>query len=540
MTSRVVRAFLCTALLACAGAALVAQSRPPAPPGAALITAAGLKGDVFFLAADDMNGRDSLSHEGRIAANYIAAEFMRLGLEPIASGTYFQNFAMTVATVDRDRTALVVHWASVSKTFQFGHDFQFIGQSNSPATVTGPVVFAGYGVSAPEYAYDDFAGLDMAGKIALVLTHEPQDQSADSAFKGKWNTIHAYNRYKIENIRRHGAAGILIVNEWTPHRPPMAPSGPRPANQPNYALASGFLDIPVFTISREAADEILKSSNNTIDRLKESIDHTGHPASEMLTTTSPSGQQIPVVVTMNKALNDRRVIETRNVVGLLEGTDPQLEAEVVAVTAHYDHIGVAGDRVYNGADDNASGTAGVLEIARAFAQSGVKPKRSVLFMVFEAEERGLLGAYQYAMTPLVPLKQTVAVLNMDMIGRDEDSPTWSTHPADNANGVNIVGTLYNPALRKLIEKENAGVGLKLDYKTDADDRESWFARSDHFPFAEHNVPMVLFNTGEHPDYHTEHDTWDRLDYPKMEKIVRLIYLSARDLADSNQKIAFTR
>jgi Zn-dependent M28 family amino/carboxypeptidase len=159
--------------------------------------------------------------------------------------------------------------------------------------------------------------------------------------------------------------------------------------------------------------------------------------------------------------------------------------------------------------------------------------------VFEAEERGLLGAYQYVLTPLVPLKQTAAVLNMDMIGRDEDSPTWTTHPSDNLNGVNVVGTLYNPELRTIIERENAGVGLRLDYKTDAEDREGWFARSDHFPFAEHGVPMVLFNTGEHPDYHTENDTWDRLHYDKMEKIARLIYLTAWHLANAQQNVTFT-
>ena len=540
MTRIVLRAFLCTAALASAGVFLHAQARP-AGPGAAAITAAGLKGDVFFLAADEMRGRDALSHEGRIAANYIASEFMRLGLKPIGdAGTYFQNFPMTAAAIDREKTALVVHWGAASKTFTYGADFEPYGQSNSPMTLTAPLVFAGYGISAPEYSYDDFAGFDVSGKIVLVLTHEPQEHDPASPFKGKWNTFHAYNRHKIENIRKHGAAAVLIVDEWTPDRPPMTPSGPRPVGQPNYALANGFLDIPEFTISRQAADDILKPSGNTIEQLKEAIDHTGHPASEALTSTGPAGQQIPILVSINKALGERRVVQTRNVVGLLEGTDPQLKAEVVAVTAHYDHVGVSGDRIYHGADDNASGTAGVLEIARAFANGAARPKRSVLFAVFEAEERGLLGAYAYVAHPIVPLDKTVAVLNMDMIGRDEDSPTWNTHPADNLNGVNIVGTLYSPDLRKIIERENAAVGLKLDYKTDGDDREAWFARSDHFPFAEHDVPMVLFNTGEHPDYHTEHDTWDRLHYEKMEKIVRLIYLTAWDVAASGEKVGFVR
>ena len=173
--------------------------------------------------------------------------------------------------------ALVVHWGAVSKTFTYGDDFQLYGQSNSPVALTAPVVFAGYGITAPEYHYDDFDGFDVTGKIVIVLTHEPQEHDAASPFKGKWNTFHAYNRHKIENIRKHGAAAVLIVDEWTPDRPPMTPSAPRPVGQPNYALANGFLDIPEFTITRQAADDILKPTGNSIEQLKDAIDHTGHP-----------------------------------------------------------------------------------------------------------------------------------------------------------------------------------------------------------------------------------------------------------------------
>jgi hypothetical protein len=127
---------------------------------------------------------------------------------------------------------------------------------------------------------------------------------------------------------------------------------------------------------------------------------------------------------------------------------------------------------------------------------------------------------------------------MDMIGRNEESSTWGTKAEQNGNAVNVVGTLYNPGLRRVIETENRGIGLTLDYKTDGDDREGWFSRSDHFPFAIHRVPMVLFNTGEHPDYHTANDTWDRINYPKMEKIVRLVYLTARRLAEHGERPEF--
>ena len=209
-----------------------------------------------------------------------------------------------------------------------------------------------------------------------------------------------------------------------------------------------------------------------------------------------------VSVEARRAIKDRRVVQTRNVVGVIEGSDPVLKNEYVLVTGHYDHVGQKDQFIYHGADDNASATAAVLAIAEAFRALPAPPKRSVMFLVFEAEEDGLLGAFHYITNPIVPLDKTVAVLNMDMIGRDEDSPTWNTHAADNVNGVNLIGTLYSPDMRKVVEAENRAIGLKLDYKTDADDREGWFSRSDHYPFAVKGVPVAFFNTGEHPDYHT--------------------------------------
>ena len=503
----------------------------PAAPGANLIQLESLKADVYFLAAPEMAGRGTASQETLIAANYIAAEFMRLGLRPVAESSYFQNFPMIRANLDPDEMELTARWGNVRKTFQFGQDYGYYVQSIRPSSVTAPLVFAGYGVTAPEYDYNDYEGTDVEGKVALILSYEPQMRDEKSPFKGTWNTVHAYNRQKIETARHHGVGGLLIVREWLPTRPrPFVPSAPRPSgNRPQMALASDILDVPTFLIDRETANQLLKASGTTIEELRKSIDQTG----------KPSSRDVPdVEVTMTKAFHDREVVPTRNVVGLLEGTDPELKNEVVAVTAHHDHIGTSQGRIYYGADDNASGVAGVLEIARAFARADARPRRSILFLVFEAEERGLLGAFHYAANPVIPLEKTVAVLNMDMISRNEDSPTWDTHPEDNSNGLNLVGTLYNPELRDIIERQNALTRLDLDYKTDKEDREDWLARSDHFPFAVAGVPMVLFNTGEHPDYHTENDTWDKLNYEKMERIVRLIYLTTWEVANQNERIPF--
>jgi len=180
----------------------------------------------------------------------------------------------------------------------------------------------------------------------------------------------------------------------------------------------------------------------------------------------------------------------------------------------------------------------VVAVALAFRAAGDAPKRSLMFLICEAEEDGLLGAFHYVNNPIVPLANTVAVLNSDMIGRDEDDPQWNTHAEESRNQVNVVGTLYNPDIRRIIEAQNRQIGLQLDYKTDSDDPEGWFSRSDHYPFAVKGVPMVMFNTGEHPDYHTANDTWDRINYPKIEKITRLIYLSTKDLANAAARPKF--
>jgi len=523
-----------TVLLVLAATTILAQG----DVGLSTIRADALKGHIYFLAADEMAGRDSMSLEGRVAANYIAGFFHRAGLKPIGdNGTFFQNFPMVAAQPDRNATVLRARigsgGASREQEYLLGPDFTLPRQGGTDVKVTAPVVFAGYGISAPEFDYDDFTGVDVAGKVVIVLTHEPQETDPNSRFKGRFNTVHAYNWWKPEVIRQRGAAAILLVQDKVVHRPPRIPSGPTNAqvrpDRPGHALTSPFWDLPFFQITRRVADALLAPTGRTIDVLQDQIDRTG----------TPNSMAVPnVTVDLRRAISDRKVIQTRNVIGMLEGADPALKDEYVIVTGHYDHVGQKEPFVFHGADDNASATAAVIAMAEAVAAGASRPRRSIVFLVFEAEEDGLLGAFHYVNNPVVPLEKTIAVLNMDMIGRDEESATWNTHAADNRNAVNVVGTLYNPDLRRVIEAENARIGLKLDFKTDGDDREGWFSRSDHYPFAIKGVPMVLFNTGEHPDYHTAQDTWDRINYPKLEKITRLVYVCARNLADAAARPRF--
>lgn len=499
---------------------------------AVLIQPEDLKADLYFLASDDLGGRDSTSLEDHIATDYIAAKFMRLGLKPVGDdGTYFQKMNIITGNLDRQHTTLTAKVDGVDRSYTLGKDFRWAHQSLRPTTACGPVVFAGYGIYAPEFGYNDFSGIDLKGKIAIVFSREPQANNSQSKFMGTLDTYHSFDRDKVEELRKQGVAGVLIVRDRIPRDiKPIPASSPRAPGSPLYALTGKMWDIPVFTIQRNVADQLLATSGKTADALQAEIDRTVRPDSFEVPNSS---------VCMSKAFTNLQNRQGRNVVGLLEGSDPKLKAQTIIVSAHHDHMGVRNGRIYHGADDDGSGIAGLMEIAKAFVKGNINPKRSVLFIAYDGEERVYLGSYYYVTHPIVPLDQTVANLNMDMIGRNEDDPNWPLPPDGNVNMVNVLGTRYNPILRQIIDHENRQESLKLDYKMDRVDPDSLWARSDQFWFATLHIPQVEFQTGLHPDYHTENDTWERINYPKLTKIVRLVFLSVAELADSDRTIPFT-
>jgi Zn-dependent M28 family amino/carboxypeptidase len=272
-------------------------------------------------------------------------------------------------------------------------------------------------------------------------------------------------------------------------------------------------------------------------------------ASDTTTGAQPlplSGVQLEIATAV-----ERKMISDRSVVGLIEGSDPKLKDELVIVCGHYDHDGVNGENVLNGADDDGSGTVGVMEIAEAYAlaaQKGQRPKRSVLFAAWNSEERGLLGAWAYTERPLRPLENTVAVLNMDMIGRNEEVPENGGNrfrgldvqtAESNANAVNIIGTTRSESLKQVVEKANTSIGLTLRLRYD-NNISQLMRRSDHWPFLNRGIPAVWVHTGLHPDYHTAADDADRINYPKMEKIARMVYQASWDLANQSGRPALNR
>lgn len=541
------RAVLTLALL---GLATLHAQQPA--PGIESIRKEEMKADLFFLASDALEGRLTDTPGNRIAAEWIAARFARLGLVPAGdNGTFFQAFTLMTASQGAENT-LRIGTASTAPggpsqaasgngaTAAAGQDFYPL-RFSATASASGEVAFVGFGISSPERGYDDYRG-DVKGRIVLALDHEPGERDPDSAFDGIVTSQVSDQLWKTLAAQENGAAAILFVRDVHNHPAPVefarSAAGYWPAQErriPRYMLGSWVerVRIPAAQISPELAAELVKSSGRTLEELSK--------ASESATGSTPV--PLGTTVTIGTSVN-RHAIADRNVVALLEGSDPKLRDELVILCAHYDHDGVNGEQVMNGADDDGSGTVGVLELAEAFveaARTGQRPRRSILFAAWNSEERGLFGAWAYTEHPLRPLQDTVAVLNMDMIGRNEEVPPpggsgrfrgLDAQTAEsNANAVNVLGTTRSASLREIVERANAGIELTLRLRYD-NNASQLMRRSDHWPFLNRGVPAVWIHTGLHPDYHTPNDDAERINYEKMEKIVRLVYQTAWELGNA--------
>ena len=526
-------------VLALSAAALIAQS-PNArlQPGLDTIKAANLRADLTFLSSDALEGRMSLERGSEAALQWIAAEFAKSGLKPAAGDSYLQPVPLVEYKMDREQTFLKLRAHGSEQTF---HAPDAAGNFPNDGVYKGRVVFAGFGITAPELGYDDYSSIDARGKIVLVFNHEPQEDDESSIFNGKGNTRYANARAKMTIARQHGAVALLIAPD--PNHKPGRDRGPLDAPtsssaalrtpRPIQAIA-GEDSIPVFNVSATIAERLLATTGKAPSELQRSIDSTLKPASAALGEAEAE---------LHVATASRKRGLSYNVAGLVEGSDPQLRNETVLFSGHHDHDGMRIDgAIYHGADDNGSGTVGVVALAHAFALNPVKPKRSLLFIVFAAEERGLLGSYYYADHPLRPLESTRAQINFDMIGRDEKDSV-QTHglidiAPDTSNEVNIVGTKYSPNYRASVQKANEYVGLRLSYKWDDDTVVNVLFRSDQYPLLMHNIPAMWWFTGFHPDYHQVTDTSDKINYAKMEKILKLAYLTGFDFAETTNPPKF--
>ena len=529
-----------------AAMAAVGQSRAP---GNDTIRKEDLSADLHFLASDEMRGRLTDTPEYSLAASWIEARFKRLGLKGVGEENSFTHrYSLTWSTLGKENRLTLLSGA-VRTQVQVLDDFMPLFFSPSSQS-RGRVMFSGYGIQAPDLRWDDLRG-DVRGAIVLVLEGEPGADDPKSIFDGSVNSVHSDTLRKALNAQARGAVGLLVVsgrasrsgvNRFGADARGYWP--PQPPHLKRYALTTwaSKLRIPVASVSQALAQQML-GSRTLADLVREAEKPGGFAA-----ITLPD-------VELDLALAvDRHVIEDRSVVALLEGSDPQLKSEAVLVGAHYDHNGTDGSQIYAGADDNGSGTVALIEIAEAFTQAaaaGQRPKRSVLFVSWGSEERccgPLLGAWAWADNPPWPLEKTVAMLNMDMIGRSEEVPEGGggrfrglavQTGASNANAVNLIGTSFSPDMRAAVTAANRNFDLQLRFRYD-NNPSNLLRRSDHWVFLNHGVPALWFHTGLHPDYHTIYDRPETIDYPKMERIARLVHQLSWDLAQGGQRPAILK
>jgi Zn-dependent M28 family amino/carboxypeptidase len=512
-----------------------AQERAPQVES---IRQAELRADLFFLASDGMQGRLTDTPENSLAAEWVKARFERLGLAPAGpEKSYFHPYNLMTATLGAPNQ-LQASGAGRSLQLKAGQDF-YPQRFSASGRAKGEVVFAGFGISSPTQNYDDYSAVAVDGKIVLALDHEPGERDPNSALDGVVTAEAANALRKTLAAQAKGAIGVMFVADAHNHPGPANfEAGAKnfwPENAPRierYTLATMMerVRIPAVQISPSLAEAITGKSLEELGRAAE----TAGGAKSI----GPLRGEVEITTTV-----DRHVVPDRNVLALIEGSDPKLKDEWVIVCAHYDHDGADGPRIFNGADDDGSGTVGLLEIAEAYAlaaRDGKRPKRSVLFAAWNSEERGLLGAWAYADHPLVPREKIVAVLNMDMIGRNEEVQEGGGNrfrgldlqtAESNRNAINIIGTARSADMKAAVQKANAAIGLELKFRYD-NNISNLMRRSDHWPFLQYGIPALWFHSGLHPDYHTVYDRPEKINYEKMEKAARLVYQMSWDLAQS--------
>ena len=488
-----------------------------------------MRADVEFLASPPLEGRASLSRGADAAAWFIAAEMRKAGLRPALNDSYLQPFDVVPVRLDRERSSVHVLHGDQDQAFPVTAVFLPVPSERTELEL--PVAFAGFGITAPEVGYDDYAGMDVTGKAVLVFDHEPQEDDPRSPFNGTGFTLHANTWTKTRTAQEHGAAAVLVVTEPSnAHR--SAPRAPDRANAPPQALARSELRIPRVTVPAEVADALLIGTRRTPAEWQAAIERGPTPAS----------RDLPGVRVRLQAVNAESTgRQSWNVAGLLPGADPGLARDTLLVTSHYDHLGVQNGKLYPGANDNASGVASMLEVARLLSARTLA--RTVMFVSFGSEEQLMLGSYYYVAHPLRPLETTRAVLNLDMIGRNEEHTPESLGAyavtAGRSDQLNLVGAGFSPDLEAVLDAQARVVGLSLSRKFDRDSSMRALFRCDHLPFLQKGVPAVWLFGGFHPGYHEPVDTADRLDFEKMARIVHLTVGTTRALAATTTAPRFT-
>jgi Zn-dependent M28 family amino/carboxypeptidase len=500
-----------------------AAAPAPAHGNADYISAQQLKDYLAFIASDEMEGRDTPSRGLDTAARFIATHLSRWGLKPAGDdGSYFQRIAMTQTKIDPALSYVEIN----GQRFNFGEDFL---AGLTAGSAGGPLVYAGHGWVIKAKSIDAFQGLDMKDKIVVINSGGLPKGMNFNELKGKqgedWEP-------PVNAARKRGAKGVIFVPDfrslagWDRSRQTL--------------VERGFSSVDKFQTQNNVAFPTITASPKLLNALFQGEKQI---AMEVFNRSASNDSVEPFEFKADKKVNFTVALKTspaatQNVVAVLEGSDPVLKNEYVAIGAHYDHVGVGtpvnGDAIYNGADDDGSGTVATLAMAEAFAR-GPRPKRSILFIWHAGEEKGLWGSRYFTESPTVPIGQIITELNIDMIGRtkkEDDKP--ANQPLPKPGEIYLIGSkMMSTELGELSESVNKSyMNLAFNYKyDDPKDPEQFFYRSDHYNYARKGIPIIFYMDGSHEDYHRPSDSVEKIDYQNMEKVTRTIYATAWELAN---------
>ncbi len=489
-----------------------------------------LKMHMEFLASDELEGRDTGEPGLQIAARYLAVQAGQLGLQPAGQANdFFQPFTILEKAYDREHSQTTITTPGLDPVINKDPFYFFPAVKGKKTTIEGEVVFAGYGINDDDHKYNDFEDIDIKDKIVLIMNRAPMNEEGTEAQfdNDKWTGRQSF-QYKVPYIYSQQPKVVILVFDPKSGFQSMEDMNPGLANyigkSRRLKMEEQDNPMPVNTpiivfIHRSLADQLLEGSGRTLKELQLEIDRNLAPQSFLI-----ADKTLKIELQMKES-----DLEVSNVFGLIEGSDPVLKEEVVIYVAHFDHLGTDGKGgIFNGADDNASGTIALIEIADAFMKEKKRPGRSVGFLWVSAEEIGLFGSKYFAGNPLIPIEKIAAVINIDMVGRTKtaEDETSSRQGLTIMGGdtVKVIGGMQSVVLMDINIKTLKKMGMYGDYTyNDPDHPERYFYRSDHISFARKDIPVLFYSTGTHRDYHMVTDVEERIDYNKFLKMTRFCY-----------------
>ncbi len=500
--------------------------------GADVIAAAQLKDYLYFIASDEMEGRDTPSRGLDMTARFLAMNLSRWGFKPAGDdGTFFQKMTLRRETINKEQTQVQLN----GQTLTLGEDYIPLPRSGDAA---GQLVFAGSGWFIKSRDLDPYKGIDAKGKIAVIfapLNGLPRGIRSSDLSGKRGEDVMDPGEYALKQgaIATVTVPDFQFISNWERNRQRLIERGPTVVEK--FQLP-GAPHIPGIVASPRLANLLFQGEKQSAKSIFEAAFGGEMPASFELNAEKKMNISIA---------GQGDTVSTQNVVAVFEGSDPNLKNEYVALGAHYDHLGIGapvkGDAIYNGADDDGSGTTALLSIAEALAKATIRPKRSVLFVWHAGEEKGLWGSRYFTNYPTIPLGKVVAQLNIDMIGRSKKA--GDTNPKNREltgpNEVYVIGSrMMSTELGELSETVNKSyLNLTFNYLyDDPKDPNRFFFRSDHYNYAVKGIPIIFYFDGVHEDYHQPGDSADKIDYQKMERIARTVYMTLWEIADRPMRL----